>query len=601
MTQMTRVDRVRMEAVVEEAVEEATPLADWAEFGQTLVELLRTRALRRPDRRAYTFLVDGEEEGTSFTYAELDRRARAIAVVLQERCEFGDRVLLLYPPGLDYVAAFFGCLYAGVAAVPVYPPDPGRLNRSLPRLRVVARDADTRVALTVSAMSAMSASFAQHDAEFGKIDWVATDTIPDERAEEWTEPELTPETLAFLQYTSGSTADPKGVMVSHKNLLYNLFDMGHLWRRTENSVFVTWLPVFHDMGLIFGLLLPIFVDSPCYLMSPLAFLQRPLRWLRAMSRYKATYTCAPNFAYDLCVKKTTPEQRAALDLSNWQSASNGAEPIRPETLERFAETFKSCGFCWNVFSPGYGLAEATLKVSSTPIDEPPTLLPVLAEELEQHRVVEAKAPCAGVRTLVGCGRTYLDTRVIIVDPESRLQCRPETVGEIWVSGTTVAQGYWNRPEDTRETFEARLGDTGEGPFLRTGDLGFVKHGIVFVTGRIKDMIIIDGLNHYPQDIERAVEVSHEAIRPGCCAAFSVEVNGEERLALVAEASLGNGVDAKSVIGAIRRAISEEHDLRVYKVCLIAPRSIDKTSSGKIQRQSTRKGFLDGSLEVLAAD
>ncbi|MCC6697662.1 MAG: fatty acyl-AMP ligase [Candidatus Hydrogenedentes bacterium] len=594
---MTRANQARVEA----AIDEATPLDAWAEFGRTLVELLQNRAAESPDKLAFTFLVDGEEEGDRYTYADLDRRARAIAVALRDLCEPGDRVLLLYPPGLDYLAAFFGCLYAGVAAVPVYPPDPGRLNRSLPRLKVVIRDADTRVALTVSLMKEMGAAFTEHDAEFEKMVWLATDTIPDEHAEDWIEPELTPETLAFLQYTSGSTADPKGVMVSHKNLLYNLYDMGHYWGSADNSVFVTWLPVFHDMGLIFGLLLPIFLEFPCYLMSPLAFLQRPLRWLRAMSKYGATHTCAPNFAYDLCVRKTTPEQRAALDLSNWQCAGNGAEPIRPETLDRFTETFQSCGFQGTAFSPGYGLAEATLKVTTTPRDEPPTFLPVVAEELERHRVVAAQRAGEGVRIVVGCGRTHADTRVLIVDPDSRLQCGPDTVGEIWVSGTTVAQGYWNRPEDTATTFEARLADTDEGPFLRTGDLGFVKDGIVFVTGRIKDMIIIDGQNHYPQDIERTVELSHEAIRPGCCAAFSVHVDGEERLALVAEAALAQGVEAKPLIGLIRRAISEVHNLRAHKVCLIRPRTIDKTSSGKIQRQSTRKGFLTNSLEVLAVE
>jgi acyl-CoA synthetase (AMP-forming)/AMP-acid ligase II len=596
MTHQYRVDHARTQTG---SVFAEPDSANWAAYGSTLVELLQNRALHRPDHLAYTFLDDGEVEGDRHTFGTLDRRARAIAVALRKQCEPGDRVLMLYPPGLDYTAAFFGCLYAGVIAVPVYPPDPGRLNRSLPRLKVVARDAGTSLALTISSLSEMGKGLAAFDPYFGEFDWLATDSVPDEWAKEWTAPAINSGSIAFLQYTSGSTADPKGVMVTHRNLLYNLYDMAHRWENTDGIRFVTWLPAFHDMGLIFGLLLPIYLQAPCYLMSPLAFLQRPLRWLRAMSRYKASHSCAPNFAYDLCVRKITPEQRATLDLSHWLSAGNGAEPVRPDTLERFAETFQSCGFRWTSLCPGYGLAEATLMVSTTARLEP-MLLPVVASELERHRVVEAKAPGEDVRTLVGCGRTNHDTRVVIVDPESRIQCSPDTVGEIWVSGTTVADGYWNRPEDTDLTFRATLADTGEGPFLRTGDLGFVKNGFVFVTGRIKDMIIVDGLNHYPQDIERTTELSHEAIRPGCCAAFSIDADGQEKLVVVAEALLAPGSDGKDVVSAVRKAIAEGHDLRTHQVCLITPKSIDKTSSGKIQRQASRKRYLENSLESLVA-
>ncbi|MFA6245162.1 MAG: fatty acyl-AMP ligase, partial [Candidatus Hydrogenedentales bacterium] len=357
-------------------------------------------------------------------------------------------------------------------------------------------------------------------------------------------------------------------------------------------------------------------DLPCYSMSPMAFLQRPYRWLRAISKYRATASVAPNFAYDLCVRKVTTEQRDALDLSSWRMAGNGAEPIRPETLERFYNTFKQCGFRWRTISPAYGLAEATLEVSQTPWEEGPTFLPIKMDELERHRAVEAQKPGPGVRVLVGCGHVSKDTRVVIVDPESCLQCSPDTVGEIWVSGPTVAQGYWNRPDDTKETFAACLADTGDGPFLRTGDLGFMKNGSLYVTGRIKDMIIIDGFNHYPQDIERTVERSHAGIRPGCCAAFSIEEGGQERLVIVSEVvetvrrdvpvSGDNGhvqgiVDPKEVVTAIRRAVSEYHDLRVFKVCLIEPRSIHKTTSGKIQRQACRSAFLDGVHRVVACE
>ncbi len=597
MTHQSRVDHAQPLAG-EEIASSQTP--DWADQGHTLVALLMNRALHRPNRKTHTFLVDGDEEGDSLTFGDLDRRARAIAAQLQKTCQFGDRALLLYPSGLDYIEAFFGCLYAGVVAVPAYPPDPGRLNRSLPRLKVIAADAGAKVALTTSGLSSMGETLSAYDTEFGRLHWLASDSVSDALAEQWMQTDIHSETIAFLQYTSGSTADPKGVMVSHKNILYNMFDMAHSGEFTDDDTFVTWLPVFHDAGLIFGLLLPVYVEAPCYLMSPLAFLQRPLRWLRAISHYKGSASCAPNFAYELCVRKITPEQRATLDLSSWNMAANGAEPVRAETLERFTETFSSCGFRWKAFAPGYGLAEATLHVCQT-FQAEPYLLPVIVEELEQHRVVEARVPGEGVRNLAGSGRTFFDTRVLIVDPESRLQCSPDAVGEIWVSGTTVAQGYWNRPEETQETFQARLADTGEGPFLRTGDLGFVRNGITYVTGRIKDMIIIDGLNHYPQDIERTVELSHKTVRPGCVAAFSVDADGEERLVVVVEAVMDADHNSKSVIAAIRKAIAEGHDLRVHKVCLIAPRSIDKTSSGKIQRQASRRGFLEGTLEVLAEE
>ncbi|MBX7255251.1 MAG: fatty acyl-AMP ligase [Candidatus Hydrogenedentes bacterium] len=582
----------------------------------SMVDLLRQRALRRPDRTIYTFLTDGEEIGSSLTYSQLDTQARAIAATLQEFCKPGDRALLVFPPGLEYVSAFFGCLYAGVLAVPVYPPDPSRLKRTLPRFRVIVDDAQPSVALTCAALLNMEQALAHADPSLSTLRWIASDKVNPKLAEAWEDPTIMPDHIAFLQYTSGSTANPKGVMVSNGNLLFNLHDMSRYFDDTEENCLVTWLPTYHDMGLIHSLLHPLYKDYPCYSMSPMAFLQRPYRWLRAISKFRATTSVAPNFAYDLCVRKITPEQRDVLDLSSWRSAGNGAEPVRPETLERFYNTFKQCGFRWRAITPGYGLAEATLEVSQTSHEEGPTFLPIKSDELERHRAVEAQKPGPGVRVLVSCGRPSKDTRVIIVDPESCLQCTPDTVGEIWVAGPTVAQGYWRRAEDTRETFQACLADSGEGPFLRTGDLGFMKDGYLFVTGRIKDMIIIDGFNHYPQDIERTVELSHSAVRPGCCAAFSIEEGGQERLIVVSEvaetvqrdvsASADSGqtqgmVEPKEVITAIRRAVSECHDLRVFKVCLIEPRSIHKTTSGKIQRQACRSAFLDGVHRVVACE
>lgn len=568
----------------------------------TIDEMVRHRADRDPDHMAYRYLDDGETEGAMYTYRQLDCRARAIAAHLAKHCVPGDRALLIFPPGLDYMATFLGCLYAGVVAVPVYPPDPSRLNRSLPRLKVIANDADTHIALTTSMVLPMGEMMSQQDHDFAKFTWLPVDTVEDAEAENWQGPVSKSDSIAFLQYTSGSTSDPKGVMVSHGNLLYNLWDMTYLWHSPQaKGIQVTWLPAYHDMGLIFGLLLPVFRRWPCYVMSPLDFLQHPVRWLRAISKYRATESCGPNFAYDLCARKVTPEQRASLDLSCWRVAANGSEPIRVETLERFVETFRECGVSWKIFKSGYGLAEATLKVCATRPDETTDVLTVSASELVKHRVVPVERGAPGSRTLVCCGRTHLKTRAIIVDPETGIQCKPDTVGEIWVSGPTVALGYYGREQATDETFNARLSDTGEGPFLRTGDLGFVHNGGVYVTGRIKDVIIVDGSNHYPQDIEETVEKAHAAVRAGCVIAFPVDEDGPEKLVVVAEAGGLNGAEdaAKVVITAVRKAVARDHDLRVHKVCLIQPRSIPKTSSGKLQRQACKRGFLEGTLDVLA--
>lgn len=591
-------------------------LCDPAAKVSTWVELLRSRALRQPNRRVYTYLADGEEEGSHLTYGELDRQARAIGALLQRWGASGERALLLYPPGLEFVAAFFGCLYGGVVAVPVYPPDPSRLNRALPRLQAIVNDARPLAALTTSPVLSMVEYVVLQAPEFQSMRWLATDNLPGDLAEEWRDPGVGSDTLALLQYTSGSTAVPKGVMVSHGNLLHNSELVRRSFELTPDDRSVCWLPLYHDMGLAEGVLQPVYSETPVALMSPVAFLQRPVRWLQAISRTGATYSGGPNFAYDLCVRKTTPEQRAGLDLSRWSLAFNGAEPVRHDTLERFAAAFEPRGFRREAFYPCYGLAEATLIVSGGVRAALPVVRTFRTAALEQYRIAPASGESEGTRTLVGCGQTLWDQQIVIVDPESSTRCQSDRVGEIWVSGRSVAQGYWNRPEETERTFRAYLADTGEGPFLRTGDLGFLEDGEVFIAGRLKDLLIIGGRNHYPQDIERSVEQSHSAVRPGCCAAFSVDADREERLVVVGEvdrryqrAHRGEGgqpgpepgpdpsLDVQAVVRAIRRAVAEEHEVHVYRVVLLKPGSIPKTSSGKIQRHACRAGFLDGALEV----
>ena len=574
----------------------------------TIVDLLQFRASKEPRRRAHTFLKDGFREQNHLTYRELEVRARAIAASLQGASSPGDRALLLYPPGLDFVEAFLGCLCAAIVAVPAYPP---RSNQGSSRIQAIIRDARPSVILTTSNSLPKVEAMWGDRAAVAESRVLATDApgssfpeSPEQLVEGWRDShcEIGEGTPAYLQYTSGSTSEPKGVIVTHGNLVTNLRDMDRGWKHDADSVLVSWLPHFHDMGLIYGILGPLYAGIPGYLLSPLSFLQRPVRWLQAMTHYRATHSVAPNFGYELCARKIAAEERNSLDLGNWSVAVNGAEPVRPETLERFAQFFEPCGFRRSAFCPGYGLAEATLKVTATCRDESPVLTHLSKQELEGHHVVKCDAAEQSPEafTLVGCGRSMVGTRVAIVHPEKLTCCLPDEIGEIWVSGQTVAAGYWNRAEETAATFHAYTEDTREGPFLRTGDLGFVEGGHLYVTGRIKDLIIIRGQNHYPQDVERTAERSHPALRqPGFSAAFSIDVASEERLVVLAEVERRYlDQDTEELVGAIRQAISENHELQAYDVVIVRPGRIPKTSSGKIRRRACKAAYLAGELEAV---
>ncbi len=580
-------------------------LAAWA----SLVELGRARAASHGDQPLYTFYPDRAGAAPAqLSYAGLDLRARAIGAALQRQGAAGQRALLLYPPGLDFVAAFFGCLYGGVVAVPAYPP---RSARNLPRLLEIARDARPAIALTTAELKAAIGGLATQVPELAALRLMATDEVPEAAAETWRDPGAAGSSLAFLQYTSGSTATPKGVMVSHGNLLHNEEMIRQAFGQSAESVIVGWLPLYHDMGLIGNVLQPLFLGARCLLMSPIAFLQSPKRWLAAISRHRATTSGGPNFAYDLCVRKIAPADREDLDLSSWDLAFNGAEPVRAESMARFAEAFAGCGFRPSAFFPCYGLAEATLFVAGGAALGKSRGLPraaafdrALLEAGEAKPQPEAN-PAS--RTLVSCGRAWLGQELAIVDPAALTRCPDRQVGEVWVRGASVARGYWQRPEATAETFEGRLAGesaaAGEEPFLRTGDLGFVDGGELFVTGRLKDLIIIRGRNLYPQDIELTVERSHPALRPGCGAAFSVEVGEEERLVVVQELERGEErpptpETVEAIAEAVRRAVAEEHEAQVHQVVLLRATSIPKTSSGKLQRRACRAALLGGKLEVL---
>ncbi|MFL5342459.1 MAG: condensation domain-containing protein, partial [Gemmataceae bacterium] len=407
--------------------------------------------------------------------------------------------------------------------------------------------------------------------------------------------------MAFLQYTSGSTATPRGVMLTHANLLHNSaviaqgFDHPH--DGTGRGVF--WLPLHHDMGLIGGVLQPMFAGGPSVLMPPVAFLSSPLRWLKAISDLRATTSGAPNFAYEYCVRKISPEERVALDLRSWTLAFTGAEPIRADTLDRFAEAFAECGFRREAFYPCYGLAESTLMVTGSIKGRGPLILSVRKSDLEQGRAFVTLADDSAARRLVGCGRPMIGQSVVIADPATGERRPDGEIGEIWTAGASVAQGYWNQPEATERTFGARLAD-GSGPFLRTGDLGFLHDGELFVTGRLKDVLIIQGRNHYPQDIEATVEAAHVAIRPGCVAAFAVEIDGEERLAVAAELEREfRRSDPAPVLASVREAVAGQHGLEPFAVVLLRTGSIPMTSSGKVQRYACRDAFRESSFEEVA--
>ncbi len=567
----------------------------------SIVDVLQLRAAERSDHIAYRFLVDGEREESQVTYEQQDAAARAIAANLLERKAAGERALLLYRPSLNFISAFLGCLYAGVIPVPLYPPGS---DRGLPRLAAVAADAQPRFILTMATSLPTIQNWVSRMPGSNGIQVIATDQIAAENASNWVRPAINPESLAFLQYTSGSTSAPKGVMVTHGNLLHNQKMISRAFAQSESSIIVSWLPLYHDMGLIGGVLQPLYLGAECILMSPLAFVQKPVRWLQAITKYRASTSGGPNFSYDLCAGKIREEERAELDLSSWNVAFNGAEPVRAETLKRFSRAFAACGFREKAFYPCYGLAEATLFVSGGIPGSLPHIHSVDPQSLQQGNAIAAAGKDA--KKLVGCGRAWAEQQMLIVDPEKAAICADGEIGEIWVCGPSVAQGYWNRPKETARDFHVVLsGEAGQvsaRQFLRTGDLGCFYDGELLVTGRIKDLIIVRGRNYYPQDLELTAERTYAALRPGCGAAFSIENGHDERVVLVQEIEVASpGTDLRAIAEDIRGAISQEYELALHDVVLIKAGTIPKTSSGKIQRHACKAKYLKNELHIIASN
>ncbi|MBW4536798.1 MAG: fatty acyl-AMP ligase [Pleurocapsa minor HA4230-MV1] len=581
-------------------------------INSTIVDVLLDKATIVPYQTAYTFLADGENESGSCTYQQLDLQARAIAVQLLTKVKPGDRALLVYPytAGLEFIAAFMGCLYAGVVAVTDYPR---QHIKSLSQYQDRIVDCQASIALTTHEFAdRVKGQLIAHPTmalKLKALPWIESDRVDLGLAEHWRSPKIDGDTLAFLQYTSGSTGQPKGVMVTHGNVLHNSEVIYQSFGHHPQTKILMWLPMFHDMGLIGGVMQPLFAGLPAVLMSPIALAQQPFLWLQALSKYQITTSGGPNFAYDLLCQKITDEQRASLDLSHWEVAFTGAEPVRAETLAKFSQLYKPCGFKKEAFYPCYGMAEGTLLITGIDASEYPTITYLDRQALTQDQVLVVNAEHPNAKAVVSCGHTWLGDEVIIVNPETKTQCEgdgasaPSTkrIGEIWAAGAGIGKGYYQREEQTEATFQARLADSSNKTYLRTGDLGFIQDGELYITGRIKDMMILWGRNHYPQHIEETVESCHPALRPNHGAAFSIDLGGEEQLVIAHEVNRTDlrTLNAEEVIGAIRLAVGEQNMANVFAVALLKTGSIPKTSSGKIQRKACQSMFLDGSLNTVA--
>jgi acyl-CoA synthetase (AMP-forming)/AMP-acid ligase II len=565
---------------------------------RSVADLVRGRAGAHPTDVAYTFLQSGDGEQTKLTWADVDRRSRAIGAWLSSAVAVNGRAVLLFQPGLEFVEAFFGCLYAAVVAVPAYGLHPDRLERTLSRLRTMMHDAMPDVVLTDRSSWELVHKLPGLTRDLGKARWITTAHIPDVSGDSWQPLQTGSDEVVVLQYTSGSVSAPKGVMLTNRNVLANEATIQEAHGYDETSTLVGWVPLAHDWGLINGVLQPAYSGARAVLMAPEAFLQKPARWLRAISRYENVASGGPNFAYDLCLQKVAREECRDLDLSTWKCAGVSAGPVRAATLERFAERFAPYGFHRDAFYCGYGLAEATLLVCDTERGRFPRTLDASTCALQERGEVAAASDDEPISRFVSCGRPPSTARVAIVDPQTLRERPPGNVGEIWISGDNIAVGYWNNPDATRTHLRGRLPNGDEGPFLRTGDLGFFHEGELFVTGRLKDLIIIRGRNIHPQDIESSVERCHPSLRLGCTIAFAFDGSGEEQLVIVQEVRDRARDDLDAAIGAIRRVVMGDHDVVPYAVVLIEPAGLPKTSSGKLQRGACRGAYLAGTLPTI---
>jgi thioester reductase-like protein len=578
-----------------------------------LAALLQKRASNTPQKIIYTFLKDGDSQEENISYQELHEKAQAIAAMLQMHTQPFERVLLIYPPGLDYIAALFGCFYANVIAVPAYPPVnkkfmgtfEGIIENARPtlilstksfirKMRIATYCKYIRYIPFINKLTRKINTLASID--FKKIHWRSTDNLKKSLGKKWRETSINPRDIAYLQYTSGSTASPKGVIISHENALSNLELISRYIMRIENNIGVSWLPPYHDMGLVGGIFSPMYCDFQVILMSPLNFLKKPIRWLNAISTYKATISCGPDFSYALCTKKITSSEKNRLDLSNWKLAYNGAEPLNPDVYEAFIHTFQESGFRRETFCPTYGLAEGTLMVSLNSPNEKPSIAYIDRDLLAQNKVSfrDTKKNCLGI---ISCGPPVDGT--YIVDPHTCKYLPENSIGEIWISGKSVSPGYWEREDLNKEFFQAKISGESSKNYCKTGDLGFIHKGELYISGRIKDLIIIAGMNYYPHDIEHTVAKSHPNIRPGCIAAFSNNRNGIECLSIIAEVvSQSKPEEYAQIYDQIIKNVLMHHQLPTHEITLLSKQGILKTGTGKIQRQKNKSALLNNQLPIV---
>jgi acyl-CoA synthetase (AMP-forming)/AMP-acid ligase II len=563
----------------------------------SLVALLVRRAESQPDEPAYIFLSDRGAEEATLTFRQLHDAALALAARLTRIAQPGDRAILVFPPGLEFLIAFFGCQIARVIAVPMMMP---RRQSARDSSSAIMANCEPVIALTNPAFATRTDMHARFSGE--QIQWLTVDMSATEpTAIDLPDPD--PQDIAFLQYTSGSTSEPKGVAVSHANLLANLEMIRLSLGNTRRSTYVNWVPLYHDMGLILNALQALYVGALCVLMAPNGFMQRPLNWLRAIDRYRGEVGCSPNFGFDLCVSRYRADQMQGVDLSSWKVALNGAEPVHADTIKRFIDTFAGHGFDPAAIFPAYGMAEATLLIAGGHRGSGHVTRTVSRSGLQAH-AAGAPVDRADTQTLVGCGRALVNERIAIVEPESRRRLPSDAVGEIWVNGPNVARHYWHNAEATKTNLTALMTGEDDGAnWLRTGDLGFLDvTGELFITGRIKDLIIVRGINHYPQDIERTVQALNRAFRQNCGAAFSVpDDSGEESLVVVQEVERTerHGIDSAEMTGIIRQGVTDQHELYARHIMLIRPGALPKTTSGKIQRSLARQLWLERRFDDVA--
>lgn len=569
----------------------------------TVAEAVYEHSLRNPNGLAYGCISSEGVLEDVLTYRELFGRSESVAAELLRYCEPGDRAVLLFHGGVEFIVSFLGCMLAGVLPVPGYPvrvpASPTQPARNFERLVPILADAEPKVALSTRPVVDRRAELGAKEPVFTTVRWIAVEEIPEARlAFRSREPESD---IAFLQYTSGSTSAPKGVMVTHANLASVFRDMDASWPHDESSVMVTWAPVFHDMGLIHGILFPLYYGFPVYSMMAASVLQQPKRWLEAITRFRGTHSAAPNFMLDLCLKRISETDKQGLDLSTMRACLTGAEAVRHKTLQRFRAAFAPCGLRPDGIQPGYGLAEFTLTVAGVDAGEVPRTVHLDAAACERGRVVLRETEDgAATRSFVCCGWTHVGSDIRIVEPRSRRECLPDEMGEIWASGDNLTLGYWRNPEASAETMGAHLSD-GRGPYLRTGDLGFVVDGGIYIADRLKDLIIIRGRNLYPHDLEATVEEALPEVRASRCCAFSVEREEGEMLVVVAELDRAqrHGFDAEDAFARLRGVIGERHEAGLFDAVFVRTGTFPLTSSGKPQRRRARQEYLEGALQVVA--